>query len=82
MIKIIVLVMASFLFVGASCSVKDDIKNLQKKKIECENLQPELESLDSKKYTKTINDAIKDCEDHGFWEKPKRKKINTYMDGL
>lgn len=62
---------------ASTCTVKDDIKDLQKMKAECESLQPELEALGSRKFTKKIDDAIKDCKAHGFWEH-KNKKIETF----
>ena len=61
--------------------VKEELKSLQQLKTECDNLQVELESLGAKKWTKVIDDKVKACKDHGFWEFKKRK-MNDFTDGL
>lgn len=61
--------------------VKEEVKGLQNLKTECDNLQLELETLGAKKWTKIIDTKVKQCKDHGFWSKPKRR-INTYTEGL
>lgn len=71
------MIVVMFVTMGASCSVKEEVKGLQTLKTECENLQLELESLGATKWTKTIDDKVKTCKDHGFWEKPKRKPFNS-----
>lgn len=57
--------------------VKEEVKGLQNLKTECDNLQIELESIGAKKWTKIIDDKVKQCKDHGFWQiqKPKVKSF-------
>lgn len=83
MLKIIILIVSVVFIMGASClSVKEEVKGLQSLKTQCENLQIELDSLGAKKWTKVIDEKVKECKDHGFWEPEKRKPIKTYMEGL
>lgn len=82
MLKILVMVAGAILIMGASCSVKEEVKTLQVLKTDCENLQLELDSLGAKKWTKVINEKVKQCKDHGFWERKKRQPIKTYMEGI
>ena len=81
--KAIAIVLMGFFVLGATCSknVKKEVKSLQQLKTECDNLQIELESLGAKKWTKVIDGKVKQCKDHGFWQRKKRK-INTFTDGL
>lgn len=74
------------LFLLAGCStfkpkVKDEVKKLQLLQSECQQLQDSLDDLGAKKWTKTIDEKVKACKAHGFWEFKKRK-IKTYMDGI
>lgn len=80
--KVLILILSAWVLMGSSCSVKEELKGLQTLRAECENLQLELDSLGAKKWTKTIDTKVKECKDHGFWAKAKRKKIDIYMDGL
>jgi hypothetical protein len=72
------------LFIVAGCSlkpkVKEEVKTLGMLKTECDNLQVELEALQAKKFTKVIDDKIKQCKDHGFWQKPQRKPPREFLD--
>lgn len=81
--KFVVFIFCFFIFLGATCSkqVKEEVKGLQSLKTECDNLQIELESLQAKKFTKVIDEKIKQCSDHGFWER-KRPKIKDFTEGL
>jgi hypothetical protein len=78
---ILIMIFGVFVFMGSTCTVKEEVKSLQALKAECDNLQVELESLGAKKWTKIIDDKVKTCKNHGFWEFKKRK-INTFTDGL
>lgn len=60
--------------------VKEEVKSLQTLKTECDNLQVELESLQAKKFTKVIDEKIKQCKDHGFWEFKKSKPPREFLD--
>ena len=75
-----------FLMFAVGCSlkpkVKEEVKTLQSLKTECDNLQIELESLGAKKWTKVIDNKVKQCKDHGFWQRKKRKPIKTFTDDL
>ena len=61
---------------------KEDVKELNNLKVECENLSLDLESLGAKKWTKVIDAKVKECKDHGFWPKKKRKPIKDFTDDL
>lgn len=73
LIIMIVGVMISAFACSLKPKVKEEVKSLSTLKTECDNLQIELESLGAKKWTKVIDDKVKQCKDHGFWEEKKRK---------
>lgn len=61
--------------------VKEEVKSLQNLKTECDNLQVELEAIGAKKWTKVIDDKVKACKDHGFWEF-RKSKVRDFTEGL
>ena len=63
--------------------VKEEVIGLQNLKTECDNLQIELESLGAKKWTKVIDNKVKQCKDHGFWRRKDFKKaVKDFTEGL
>ena len=80
--QISILIIASSLSACAAFKpkVKEELKGLQGLKTECENLQIELDGLAAKKWTKIIDEKVKQCKDHGFWENKPRKPINTFLE--
>lgn len=77
MFKVLVILISGLLVMGASCSVKSELKDLQELKTECDSLEIELASLKARKWTKVIDERADKCREHGFWsgklDKKKRK---------
>ena len=76
----VVVIISFWIFVGATCSVKKELKALQDLKAECENLEVELGGLGAEKLTPVIDKKVSQCTEHGFWLKKVKKKKQNSLD--